>query len=115
MLLAAVDIYGVMSYMMAQRTREIGVRVALGAQRRDVLSLVIRMAVNLSLVATVLGLVSCLAVTRLVASLLYRVSPNDPWTLGGASLLLVSVTILASWLPARRAARVDPMEALCYE
>jgi predicted lysophospholipase L1 biosynthesis ABC-type transport system permease subunit len=78
MLLAAVGIYGVMSYMMAQRTREIGVRVALGAQRRDVLSLVIRMAVNLSLVATVRGLVSCLDVTRLVASLLYRVSPNDP-------------------------------------
>ena len=115
MLLAAVGIYGVMSYTMAQRTREIGVRVALGAQRRDVLSLVIRKGVNLALIGTAIGLVGCLAVTRLVSSLLYGVTPTDPWTIASASLLLVVVTILASWLPARRAARVDPMEALRYE
>jgi len=115
MLLAAVGIYGVMSYTMAQRTREMGVRVALGAQRRDVLSLVLRKAVTLGLAGATIGLVGCLVVTRLVASLLYRVSPNDPWTLGGASLLLVIVAILASWLPARRAATVHPMEALRYE
>ena len=115
MLLAAVGIYGVMSYTMAQRTREIGVRVALGAQRRDVLSMVLRKAANLGLIGTATGLVGCLAVTRLVASLLYRVSLSDPWTLGSASLLLVIVTILASWLPARRAAKIDPMEALRYE
>ncbi len=115
MLLAAVGIYGVMSYVMGQRTREIGVRVALGAQRRDVLSLVIRKAVSLGLIGTVIGLVGCLAVTRLVANLLYRVSPNDPGTLASASLLLVTVAILASWLPARRAAKIDPMEALRYE
>jgi ABC-type antimicrobial peptide transport system permease subunit len=115
MLLAAVGIYGVMSYTMAQRTREIGVRVALGAQRRDVLSLVIRQAVNLGLIGTAIGLVGCLAVTRLVASLLYRISPSDPWTLAGASMLLVIVTILASWLPAQRAAKIDPIEALRHE
>jgi len=115
MLLAAVGIYGVMSYATAQRTREIGVRVALGAQRRDVLSLVIRKGVNLALIGTAIGLVGCLAVTRLVSSLLYGVTPTDPWTIASASLLLVVVTILASWLPARRAAKVDPMEALRYE
>ena len=114
-LLAAVGIYGLISYTMAQRTREIGVRVALGAQRRDVLSLVIRQAVNLGLIGTAMGLVGCLAVTRLVASLLYRISPSDPWTLAGASMLLVSVTILASWLPAHRAAKIDPIHALRYE
>jgi predicted permease len=115
MLLAAVGIYGVMSYTMAQRTREIGVRVALGAQRRDILSLAIRKAVNLGLLGTAIGLVGCLAVTRLVASLLYGVSPNDPSTLAAASLLLVGVTLLASWLPAYRTAKIDPMEALRYE
>ena len=115
MLLAAVGIYGVMSYTMAQRTRELGVRVALGAQRRDILSLVIRKAVSLGLIGTTIGLVGCLAVTRLVASLLYRISPGDPWTLASASLLLVIVTILASWLPAHRAAKIDPMEALRHE
>jgi predicted permease len=115
MLLAAVGIYGVVSYTMAQRTREIGVRVALGAQRRDILSLVIRRAVNLSLIGALIGLVGCLAVTRLVASLLYQISPSDPWTLGSALLLLVTVTILASWLPARSAAKIDPMEALRHE
>jgi predicted permease len=115
MLLAAVGIYGLMSYTMAQRTREIGVRVALGAQRRDVLSLVIRRAVNLGLIGTAIGLVGCLATARLVASLLYRITPSDPWTLAGASMLLVSVTILASWLPAQRAAKIDPIHALRYE
>jgi predicted permease len=115
MLLAAVGIYGVMSYTMAQRTRELGVRVALGAQRRDILSLVIRKAVSLGLIGTAIGLVGCLVVTRLVASLLYGISPGDPWTLASASLLLVIVAILASWLPAHRAAKIDPMEALRHE
>ena len=115
MLLAAVGIYGLMSYTMAQRTREIGVRVALGAQRRDVLSLVIWQGLILALVGAAIGLVGCLAVTRLMASLLYRISPNDPWTLACASMLLVTVAILASWLPAQRAAKIDPIEALRHE
>ena len=115
MLLAAVGIYGVMSYTMAQRTREIGVRVALGARRRDVLSLVIRKAVTLGVIGTVIGLAGCLAVMRLMENLLYDISPNDPWTLAAAALLLVTVTILSSWLPARRAAGIDPMEALRCE
>jgi len=114
-LLASVGIYGVMSYTMAQRTREIGVRLALGAQRRDVLSLVIRKGVNLAMVGTAIGLLGCLAVTRFVSSLLYGVAPSDPWTLASASLLIVTVTVLASWAPARRAAQVDPMEALRQE
>ena len=114
-LLAAVGIYGVMSYTMAQRTREIGVRLALGAQRRDVLSLVIRKGVNLAMVGTAIGLLGCLAVTRFVSSLLYGVAPSDPWTLASASLLIVFVTVLASWAPARHAAQVDPMEALRQE
>jgi predicted permease len=115
MLLAAVGIYGVMSYTMAQRTREIGVRVALGARRIDVLSLVIRKAVTLGAIGTVIGLGGCLAVMRLMENLLYDISPNDPGTLIAASLLLVTVTILSSWLPARRAAGIDPMEALRCE
>ena len=115
MLLAAVGIHGVTSYTMEQRTREIGVRVALGAQRRDVFSLVIRQGTKLALIGTAIGLVWCLAATRFISSLLYGVTPNDPWTLAAASSLLVMVAVLASWLPARRAARVDPMEALRYE
>jgi predicted permease len=115
MLLTAVGIYGLMSYTMTQRTREIGVRVALGAQRRDVLSMVIRQAVNLGLIGTTIGLVGCLVVMRLVGSMLYGISPSDPWTLAGASMLLVIVTISASWLPAHRAATIDPIEALRSE
>ena len=115
MLLAAVGIYGVMSYTTAQRTREIGVRVALGAQQRDVLSLIIRKGVNLALLGAAIGLMGCLAANRLVSSLLYGVTPRDPWTLASASLLLVAVAVLTSWLPARRAAGLDPMEALRHE
>jgi ABC-type antimicrobial peptide transport system permease subunit len=69
----------------------------------------------LGLIGTAIGLVGCLAVTRLVASLLYRISPSDPWTLAGGSIVLVIVTILASWVPAQRAAKIDPIEALRYE
>ena len=115
MLLAAVGIYGVMSYTTVQRTREIGLRVALGAQRRDVLSLIIRKGVNLALLGAAIGLMGCLAASRLVSSLLYGVTPRDPWTLASASLLLVAVAVLTSWLPARRAAGLDPMEALRHE
>jgi ABC-type antimicrobial peptide transport system permease subunit len=99
----------------AQRTREIGLRLALGAQRVNVLSLVVGKGLKLAMIGSAIGLVCALAVTRLVSRLLYGVSPMDPVTFVGVALLLVIVAMLASWLPARRAAKVDPMEALRNE
>jgi predicted permease len=115
LLLAAGGIYAVMSYTTAQRTREFGVRIALGARHADVLGLVIRRAIRLGLIGEVIGLVGSLAVLRLVSNLLYQVSPYDPGTLAAAAMLLVGVTVLASWLPARRAAALDPMKSLRHE
>jgi predicted permease len=113
--LACLGLYGVLSFAVVQRRREIGVRVALGAQRRDVLSLVVGKGLKLALIGSLVGLASALAATRLVSSLLYGVTPADPVTFAGVALLLVLVAMLASWLPARRAAQVDPMEALRHE
>jgi ABC-type antimicrobial peptide transport system permease subunit len=113
--LACLGLYGVLSFAVVQRTREIGVRVALGARRCDVLSLVIGKGLKLALVGAAMGLAGGLAVTRLVSSLLYGVTPTDPVTFISVVLLLVLVALLASWLPARRAAKVDPMEALRHE
>jgi predicted permease len=113
--LACLGLYGVLSFTVAQRTREIGVRVALGAQRLDVFSLVVGKGLKLAVIGSAIGLLGALAVIRLVSRLLYGVSPMDPATFAGMSLLLVAVAMLASWIPARRAARVDPMEALRYE
>jgi putative ABC transport system permease protein len=113
--LACLGLYGVLSFAVVQRTREIGVRVALGAQPRDVLSLVIGMGLKLVLVGSFIGLAGALTATRLVSNLLYGVTPTDPVTLFSVVLLLVLVAVLASWLPARRAAKVDPMEALRCE
>jgi putative ABC transport system permease protein len=115
LLLAAVGLYGVLAYAVTQRQREIGVRLALGAQKRKVLSLVIAQGMKLVLTGMVIGIVAALALTRVIRSLLYGVTPTDPATLAVVSLLLLAVTLLACWLPARRAARVDPMEALRYE
>ena len=114
-ILAAVGIYGVVSYSVAQRTREIGIRVALGAQSRDVLGLVVKEALRLTVLGVILGLAGAFAATRILRSLLFEVTPTDPATFICLSLLLTLVALLASYIPARRATKVDPLLALRWE
>jgi ABC-type antimicrobial peptide transport system permease subunit len=115
MLLAAIGLYGVMAYSVSQRTHEIGIRMALGAQRRNVVGLILRETMILVGAGVIIGLSAALASTRLIASWLYGLTPNDPLTMALAGLLLLTVAALAAYLPARRASRVDPMEALRHE
>jgi putative ABC transport system permease protein len=115
LVLAAVGIYGVMAYAVAQRTREIGIRMALGAAQRDVLKLVVRQAIFLIAGGLALGLAGAAALTRYLSSELWEVTATDPITFGVVSMLLVSVAVVACLVPAQRAIRVDPTIALRYE
>jgi putative ABC transport system permease protein len=113
--LAALGIFGVLSYAVVQRSREIGIRVALGAHPRDVLRMVLGQAARLAALGVVAGLAGAIALSRAIASLLFQLSPTDPATLGTMAALLAAVALVASYLPARRATRVDPLVALRSE
>src|SRR5579864_1662125 len=115
LVLAAIGIYGVISYSVAQRTHEIGIRMALGAQHKDVLRMILRQGVKIAVAGVAIGVVVSLGLTQLMSSLLFSVSAADPLTFAGVAVLLVLVAMLACYIPARRALRVDPMVALRYE
>jgi ABC-type antimicrobial peptide transport system permease subunit len=115
LVLASVGVYGVMAYSVAQRTSEIGIRMALGARPREVLTMVLREATWIALVGTTCGIGATLLSTHLVTSLLYGLHPNDPLILATSALLLALIGLVASWVPARCAAAAEPMQALRHE
>src|SRR5262249_40895583 len=115
LLMAAIGIYGVIAYSVAQRTREVGIRIAIGAQVHDVLKLVVGQGMRLILIGVGVGIIGALAVTRVLSSLLFNVSATAPLSFAAITLLLMAVALLACYLPARRATKVDPMTALRSE
>lgn len=115
LLLATIGIYGVTAYVASRRTREIGIRLALGAQRADVLGMILRQGMVLVVSGAAIGLMLAAAASRLLIRLLFGVPPLDPVTFGGATLLFVIIGLAACYVPARRATRIDAMEALRYE
>jgi ABC-type antimicrobial peptide transport system permease subunit len=115
LLLAAVGLYGLMAYTVSRRTHEIGVRMALGARRQDVLASILREGARLTLAGLAVGAICAAVLSRIVGNLLYGVTANDPLTYCGAALLLAVVALIAAYLPARRASRIDPMVALRYD
>ncbi len=115
LLIVIVGVYGVISYFVAQRTHEIGVRMALGATQTSVLRLVLRQGALLAVAGVAIGVAASLALARVLRGLLYGIAPSDPATLVGITALLMIVVLAASWIPARRATRVDPLIALRHE
>jgi predicted permease len=115
LVLACIGLYGLLSYEVSRRTREIGIRMALGAQRRGVLRLVVGQGMVLAIIGAIVGIGLTLAVTRYLKSMLYDIHANDPATIAGVAILLTLVAVAACYIPARRAMRVDPMVALRYE
>jgi putative ABC transport system permease protein len=115
LLLTGAGIFGVLSYLVTQRTREIGLRMALGAHPRDVLRVIVGHGVRLALLGMAIGIAGALIVTRWMSSVLFKVKPTDPLTFTAVALVLGTVAFLAAYIPARRAMRVDPMVALRYE
>ena len=115
LLLAAIGLYGVISYSVSQRTNEIGIRVALGGRQSDILKLVIGEGMILTAVGAIVGLIGAFALTQLMSGILFGVRASDPLTYAGITGLLAVIALLATFIPARRAARIDPMTALRYE
>jgi len=115
MVLSAIGIYSVMAYSVSQRTHEIGIRMAIGAQRVDMARMVLGQGARLAAIGLAAGLAGAFALTRVMTSLLFEVTPYDALALGSAAAMMIALSLLACYLPARRAARVEPMKALRYE